>query len=143
MSRGFPRQAERENVRFGKELIRINCVLFLCFGLGFALAPAALSLLITESAPATPGALTDMRASYGGMALGLAIIFGLCAVNRSLTRLGVQGVLAVMAALASARLLGILVDGAPNAWILALFVAELVMAALAAALLYRQPPQFA
>jgi len=109
--------------------------MFLGFGLGFVFAPEALAALITGAAPATPNAVTDMRATYGGMALGLAIIFGLCARNESNVRLGVQGVLAVLLALAAARALGILLDGGPNIFIVALLVAEAAMAILSLAAL--------
>lgn len=62
-----------------KILVWINCGLFAGFGLGFVFIPGTLATLITGTAPTTPGAMTDMRATYGGMALGLAVIFGLCA----------------------------------------------------------------
>jgi hypothetical protein len=122
-------------MKFGSTLVWINCWLFVGFGLGFVFAPEALAALITGAAPATPSAITDMRATYGGMALGLAVIFGLCARNDASVRLGVQGVLAVMVALAFARALGILLDGGPNMFILVLLVAETAMAILAFAAL--------
>ena len=118
-------------MKFGSTLVWVNCWLFVGFGLGFVFAPDTLATLITGAAPATPSAMTDMRATYGGMALGLALIFGLCARNEGSVRLGVQGVLAVMVALAVARTLGILLDGAPNTFMFVLLLAEIVMAFLA------------
>ena len=118
-------------MKFGRTLVWVNCWLFVGFGLGFVFAPDTLATLITGAAPATPSAMTDMRATYGGMALGLALIFGLCARNEGSVRLGVQGVLAVMVALAVARTLGILLDGAPNTFMFVLLLAEIVMAFLA------------
>jgi hypothetical protein len=76
-----------------------------------------------------------MRATYGGMALGLATIFWLCARKEAYVRLGVQGVLAVMVALALTRTLGMLVDTAPNIFMFVLLAAEGVMAVLALAVL--------
>jgi hypothetical protein len=118
-------------MKFGRTIVWINCCLFVGFGLGFVFAPEALAALITGAAPATPSAMTDMRATYGGMALGLAFIFGLCAKNEGSVRLGVQGVFAVMAALAVARVLGMLLDGTPNTFMFVLLLAEVVMAFLA------------
>ena len=118
-------------MKFGRTLVWVNCWLFVGFGLGFVFAPDTLATLITGAAPATPSAMTDMRATYGGMALGLALIFGLCARNEGSVRLGVQGVLAVMVALAVARTLGILLDGASNTFMFVLLLAEIVMAFLA------------
>lgn len=115
----------------GRMLVLANCGLFVAFGLGFALAPEQLALLLTDSSPATPSAMTDMRATYGGMALGLAAIFWLCARNEVSVRLGVQGVLAVMVALAVTRTLGMLVDKAPNIFMFVLLAAEGVTAVLA------------
>lgn len=119
-------------------LVWLNCVLFVGFGLGFMLAPDALATLVTGAAPATASAVTDMRATYGGLALGLAILFGLCAQNVSHVRLGLQGVLAVMAALAVGRFLGMMLDGSPNVFMFVLLAAEIVMAGLALFALWQQ-----
>ncbi|PKM44009.1 MAG: DUF4345 domain-containing protein [Gammaproteobacteria bacterium HGW-Gammaproteobacteria-1] len=118
-------------MEFGRIVVWINCGLFVGFGLGFVFTPEALAAVITGAAPATPSAMTDMRATYGGMALGLALIFGLCARNGESVRLGVHGVLAVMVALAVARTLGMLLDGSPNTFMFVLLLAEVVMAFLA------------
>lgn len=115
----------------GRTIVWINSSLFIGFGLGFVLAPEVLAMLITGAAPATPSALTDMRATYGGMALGLAFIFGVCARTERYVRLGVQCVLAVMLALAVARVIGMLLDGAPNIFMFVLLAAEVLMGILA------------
>lgn len=118
-------------MEFGRIVVWINCGLFVGFGLGFVFTPVVLAAVITGAAPATPSAMTDMRATYGGMALGLALIFGLCARNGESVRLGVHGVLAVMVALAVACTLGMLLDGSPNTFMFVLLFAEVVMAFLA------------
>lgn len=117
---------------FGRVLVWINCWLFVVFGFGFILAPETLATLITGGAPATASAVMDMRATYGGMALGLGAIFGLCARSPEHVRLGVQGVLIVMASIAVARLLGMVLDDSPNVFMFVLLAAEVVMAGLAA-----------
>lgn len=115
---------------FARFLVWLNCVLFVGFGLGFMLAPEALAALVTGSAPATSSAMIDMRATYGGLALGLATLFGLCARDPRYVRLGLQGVLSVMVALVVGRLLGIALDGSPNIFMFVLLAAEVVMAGL-------------
>jgi uncharacterized protein YneF (UPF0154 family) len=122
---------EYKKMNFGRTLIWINCWLFVGFGLGFVIAPETLAALLTGAAPITPSAIKDMRATYGGVAMGLAFIFSLCARNEAYVWLGVQGVLAVMFALASARALGMFIDGAPNVFMFVLLFAEAVMAILA------------
>ena len=129
-----------ETMRIGKTLLWINCCLFVGFGLGFVLAPTVLATLVTGSAPATPSAITDMRATYGGMALGLAYIFRLCAGREEYVRLGLRGILAVMVALAAARLLGIVLDGAPNIFIFILLLAEVAMVVASLAALAKVRP---
>lgn len=118
-------------MKHGRTLVLVNCWLFVAFGLCFALAPEQITLLLTDSSPATPSAITDMRATYGGMALGLATIFWLCARKEAYVRLGVQGVLAVMVAIALTRTLGMLVDREPNTFMFVLLAAEGAMAVLA------------
>ncbi len=115
----------------GKRLIQINCGLFLLFGLGFACFPALLANTITGSVPDSASAVIDLRATYGGLALGLAFVFWQCAKNDHNVALGVKTVLVLMGALASIRLLGIVLDGSPNIFIWLLFVAEVVMASVA------------
>jgi len=109
----------------------------MAFGLGFSLVPAPLAEMFTDAAPATHSAVIDMRATYGGTALGVAIIFALCARNEDYLKLGVQGLLAVMTGLAAARSVGILSDREPNLFMLGLLVAEVTMVILAFAALTR------
>lgn len=99
---------------FPIRLLWINALLFILFGAGFIAAPNALSLFLTGAAPGTPSALTDMRATYGGMALGAGLLASLL----------------VLSGIAGGRLVGILIDGSPNPFIIALFAAELLFAAL-------------
>lgn len=77
---------------FQKMLVWINCVLFVVFGFGFLLAPEVLAEFVTSTSPSTASAVTDMRATYGGMALGLGLIFGLSARDLQTLSLGVWGV---------------------------------------------------
>ncbi len=116
---------------FQRTLLWLNCGLFVVFGLGFIFAPAPLSTLITGAAPATSSGLIDLRATYGGMGLGLGFIFGFLAKKAELARLGAHSILVVMVSLAGARLLGMGLDGAPNFFMLVLLGAELGMAGVA------------
>jgi len=118
-------------MKLGRSILWVNCLLFVAFGIGYLLVPSLLSNLITGASPATASAMTDMRATYGGMALGLAFIFGLCTKDEKDVRLGVRGVLVTMTALAGSRLFGMLLDGSPTILISVLFVAEALMASLA------------
>ncbi|WP_077530018.1 DUF4345 domain-containing protein [Vreelandella utahensis] len=125
---------------FARTLVWINCALFIAFGLGFTFAPAFLASVVTGAEPATPSAVIDMRATYGGMALGLATLFWLCARDEQGVSIGIRGVLGVMVFLALSRLLGIVIDGSPNAFMVLLLAAEVVMAVLAVVALREHSP---
>jgi len=122
-------------MKFSVVLLGVNGCLFVAFGLGFMLIPETLAAFLTGAAPETPSAVTDMRATYGGMALGLGVMFGLCARDPRYLRLGVEGIVGVMAALALARLVGMVLDGSPNVFMFVLLGAELAMAGMAVAAL--------
>ena len=66
-----------------------------------------------------PSAFGDVRASYGGLIIGLAIFLWLCA-NATHARMGVRLLLLAIAGLMIGRLFGILVDGPTNTagWVL-------------------------
>jgi len=117
-------------LKLAKFILWLNSGLFLLFGLGFLLLPAYLSSLITDTVPGTTSGLVDMRAVYGGMSLGVAIIFALLA-KAQYFRLGAQAILAVMLAFAISRMIGIAIDGMPNLIILIMLGTELLMALLA------------
>ncbi len=114
-----------------KILLWINCVLFIAFGLAFALTPQWFATLFTGAAPSTNSGVIDMRAVYGGVALALAYVFAQCAANSAYTKLGVQSILAVMTGLATARSLGIVLDGQPNVIMLLLLASEVIMTIIA------------
>jgi hypothetical protein len=115
---------------FQRTLLWINCALFVVFGIGFIFIPAFLSNLITGSTPATTSALIDMRATYGGMALGIAIFFGICARNSDTVRIGLFASALVLSCIALGRIVGIFIDGNPNIFIYLLLSAEILFAAL-------------
>ncbi|MCK7544405.1 DUF4345 domain-containing protein [Marinobacter bryozoorum] len=119
-------------MQFSRYLVWINCGLFAVFGLGFTFAPELLASIVTGSEPASSSAVIDMRATYGGMALGLASLFWLSTKGSHAVYIGVRGVLGLMIFLSLSRLFGIIVDGSANAMMYLLLGAEVLMAVLAA-----------
>jgi hypothetical protein len=115
---------------FPVKLLWINALLFIPFGAAFIAAPNGLSLFLTGTAPGTPSAVTDMRATYGGMALGAGLFFGFCVRHPTLLRAGLLASLLVLSGIAGGRLMGILIDGSPNPFIIALLAAELLFVVL-------------
>lgn len=102
----------------------LNAILFALFGLVFILAPTYFSILFTDAAPDTVSGLTDMRATYGGVALGLGLLFAWQANRPARVRDGLRALACITAPLAGARLYGIAIDGG-NGFMLAFLAAEL------------------
>lgn len=117
-------------MKIANNLLWVNALLFLAFGLGFMFAPAFFSQTITGASPATSSAMIDMRATYGGIALGLAIFWEWCTQESGRVRGGLFSSLTVLAATALGRILGILMDGAPNIFMFILLAAELLFVGL-------------
>ncbi|MEM7038783.1 MAG: DUF4345 domain-containing protein [Bacteroidota bacterium] len=97
-----------------KAFILVNSAAFLLFGLGFVFFPETLSLYLTDSAPATPSGMTDMRATYGGISLGLGIVLVLMSQNPAFHSLGTKAATIIVGGMAVGRTIGMLQDGAPN-----------------------------
>jgi hypothetical protein len=117
-------------MRFAVILLWITAALFVGFGVGFVAAPRELAEFITGGAPSIPSARIDMRATYGGVALGMGLFFGLCAARPAWVRPGLVGSLLVVASIAGARVVGVVVDGAPNAFMLLLLSTEVIFVGL-------------
>lgn len=111
-------------MKFAKRLVLINGVLFVGFGLGFLIAPVFFSSLFTGGTLTTSSAAIDLRATYGGLGLGIGVWFLLCA--KSNVRLGVLGAIAVLASIVIGRVIGLVVDGAPNMFMYVFLLAEVV-----------------
>lgn len=124
-------------MRFATNLLRVNAALFIAFGICFIVAPVFFAEILTGSEPWTTSALIDMRATYGGMGLGIGLLFWFLARQRETVIAGLVGASLVLGATALARVVGFLADGAPDLSMLALFGAEVLFVALSATALKR------
>ena len=79
-----------------------------------------------------PPALSEIRASHGGMHLGVGSFMLAAVFVASLRRAGLLLLLLYMAGLAVGRLVSVALDGAPTPLIWGLLGAELILATLAA-----------
>jgi hypothetical protein len=119
-------------MRFAVILLWIIAVLFVGFGVGFVIAPRELAQLLTGGAPATPSAVIDMRAVYGGVALGMGLFFGVCAMRAQWVRPGLIGSLLVVGSIGAGRAVGLIVDGQPDGFMLVFLATEVVSVGLIA-----------
>lgn len=111
-------------MKFDRALVLVNGILFVGFGLGFIFAPVFFFALFTGGHFTTPSAIIDMRATYGGLALGLGSWLVICAKQN--VGLGLLGSFVVLAAVIVGRLTGIALDGGANLFMYLFLAAELL-----------------
>ncbi len=68
--------------------------------------------------------------TYGGVAIGLGLFYGLCARRPEWVRLGLIASLMVVASIGATRLGGIVADGSPNAFMVIFLASELLSVGL-------------
>ncbi len=124
-------------MKFATNLLRINSALFVVFGVCFIAAPGVFAAALTGAEPATPSALIDMRATYGGLGLGVGLMFWFLARQRETLYAGLVGTFLILAATVMARVIGFYADGSPNLFMLLLLGAEILFLLLSATALKR------
>ena len=102
----------------------------LLFGIWYLVAPTGLTDP-TGFGPLGPNALTDVRATYGGLQIGtgLFLLWAVRDASRVRTALVLQALL--IGAVALSRAFGIAVDGPPNGVLVGALVTELSLTLLA------------
>ena len=120
-------------------LLWVNAACFLIFGAAFLISPGFMAQLLTGTTPSAPNALIDIRATYGGMALGIGLFFAFCARRPQRVRIGLIASLLVASGIVFGRLAGIVVDGSPNAAMIALLAGDSFFIVLFALALRRFP----
>jgi hypothetical protein len=83
---------------------------FTGFGFASIFKPAEMTAITSVVVP-TAEARTDVRATYGGLEFGVGVFLLLCAFRHEFVRVGLFAAVCVLVAMATARTLGILVDG--------------------------------
>lgn len=96
-------------------LIGLNALVFGAFGVLYSLVPEAASRFATDGAPTTASGLIDLRATYGGMSLAIGAFLAMTARQSELHGLGLRSVAVIMGCMATTRMLGMALDGSPNA----------------------------
>ncbi len=129
-------------VRIQTLIVRLGAVIFGVYGLAFVLAPEMMAQFVTGAAPKLSSPLIDMRATYGGMSVGVGALLYLLSIHPNTLRQGLLGVLLLMLGMGGARAYGILVDGSPNLMMYVFLAVELATAVIAvAALKLSSPPR--
>ncbi len=120
-----------------KLLVYATGLFFLLYGAAFTLLPEQLSLLVTDASPGSSSAMIDVRATYGGMSVAVGIILFVLGSKAELISVGLLSTALILLAMATGRLLGMLIDGSPNTIMYIYLIAELAFGCLAVYLLRR------
>ncbi len=94
---------------FARTILALNVLLFLGFGVAFLVWPARMTQTPGVVLP-SPTALSDVRAIYGGMELGIAAFLVVC-LRRGAIPTGLLAATLVLAGTALGRAVGLIVDG--------------------------------
>jgi len=117
-------------------LLWFSTIVFALIGVYFLALPerAAASIGVTMN-DAT--ARTDVRATYGGMVLGVALFFGWAALSPARVEAGLWSMLLVYGGLALGRVIAIAGGERPGTMMWGFLAIELAVAIASAALLHR------
>ncbi len=113
-----------------KIFIFLNIIVFLFYGLGFIFFPEALILYVTDSIPSTTSGLIDIRATYGGMSVGFAILLFLISKNKQWYSLGTMASVLIVGGMALGRIVGIILDNSPNNLMYIYLILEVVVVSI-------------
>ena len=115
---------------FARIFLRIMGWMSLLFGAIYLLAPASMTDP-TGFPTLPPNALTDVRATYGGLQLGLGLflLWAAADARRIEVALVLQAVL--IGAVALSRAIGIAIDGSPSGVLIGALVTEVTLTAAA------------
>lgn len=104
-------------------------LMLLGFGLAFLLSPARMAGLVDIQAP-TSSALSDIRALYGGLEIGLGLVVAWCMLDPARVRLGLGMAGVLFACVAAGRGFGMLLDRPVSPLTIKVFAVELGTALL-------------
>ena len=110
-----------------KIFILINSVVFLLYGIGFMFVPETFSLYVTDTVPMTNSGLIDMRATYGGMSVGFAVLLFFMSKDSKTFTLGVKAIILIIGGMALGRTIGMIKDGSPNTIMYVYLLLEIVV----------------
>lgn len=119
---------------FPRTVLALAALGFLALGLWFLISPEAVN--VTGVAVDSPAARTEVRATYGGLELGLGLFFGWCLLDPARTRAGLVATALTVGGFGAGRTLGLVVDRPPEPIFLTLLAVESLTVALACAALW-------
>lgn len=116
----------------------LSALLWLPYGLYCLFVPSALADTAGVGFT-TPTGSTELRAMYGGLQAAIGLLAGLAAVRPNLVRPALVSLAFLAGGLASARALGVVIDGGLSSYTAMGLGFEIATVAIAATLLAREP----
>lgn len=123
-------------MKFARLSLYVMAVTFLGLGAMSLVAPTNLTSLVELSMP-TPIAIMEVRGVYGGLFFGIGSFFLVFAQRDAWARPGLVAQIGVMGGFVLGRTIGIVLGGAPNLFMSALFAGEVFMVVVALVALRR------
>lgn len=115
----------------GKLLVLLTAAIFCAYGLIFIFFPVEALLFVVEGSVSSSSGVIDIRATYGGMSVGVGIVLYLLATTEGALRIGLIAVCLLMLSMAAGRIIGIVLDGSPNIYMYIYLALELSVSSLA------------
>ena len=116
-------------MKLAKILLLGSAIIFVLVGTAFLFAPRQYAAVLEISA-VTPLARTDLRATYGGLELGVGIFLLLCLVRRSWIGPGLSALALATGGFATGRLIGFALERTLNPLMLGFLFIEIVVTVL-------------
>ena len=114
-----------------KLLVQLTGLFFIGYGIAFAIYPAEMATIITGASPSTASGLMDLRSTYGGMTAAVGIVLIMLTAKKEGLSFALKAISIILLAMATARVLGMCIDGTPNNFMIGYLVAEVMGAAIA------------
>jgi hypothetical protein len=114
---------------YARIVLVVSALMYAGFGAAYLARPKAMAKLTHFELP-SPTAVTEIRAFYGGIELGLAALLVVCAVRPAWAGAGLLALALLSGGAALARLIGFAVDGSATPFLWKVFAAEAFVAVL-------------
>ena len=91
-----------------------TAAIFFVYGLLFFVIPIETFQYVVDGTVTSSSAVIDLRATYGGMSVGVGITLYMLGINKQTQKIGLVAVLVLMLGMAFGRSIGVIYDGDAN-----------------------------
>ncbi len=116
-------------MRFSRFVLAVSALAFLAFGLAYVVSPVKMAALTLVEAT-TPVGVTDIRAVYGGLQIGIAMFLAPVRSDPQRVRAQLAAVAWICASVAICRFIGLIADSSLHGVHVLGFAFEIPLAAL-------------